>query len=464
MSRQQESEAFIASDWTSTVPARWQVLRLKVVADYFVSSVDKVPGEDEIPVRLCNYTDVYYNDVIRPDMGLMETTASMEEIRRFRLRVGDVVITKDSEDWRDIAVPALVIASAEDLVCGYHLAVVRPKPDRLSGRFLLRVFQSSAVGQQFQIAANGVTRFGLPKSAIGEALVPVPTHAEQERIADFLDRRLGHVDALVAKKQTLIDRLREKRQALISRVVTRGLPPEAAHAAGLDPSPKLMESGVEWLGEVPQHWTVLALKRTWREAEYGISEALSGTGAIRVLTMGHIREGRVELPEMGVIDEVPADLLLKAGDLLYNRTNSLANVGKVGLYDGRCDEPVSFASYLVRIRTNSRALSEFLNYLLNIDSFLAFARGLALPSINQANLNPSRYGQIMVAMPPIPEQHAIVAHLNTETARLDRLMRFAAVAISRLQEYRSALITAAVTGRIDVRGAAADRGLDEAAA
>ena len=168
--------------WLQKFPEHWKIKRLKTAATYCVSNVDKVAVNDELPVRLCNYTDVYYNDFISPEMGLMETTATPEEIRKFGLHVNDLVITKDSEDWRDIAVPAMVSETAADLVCGYHLAIIRPCVGQLYGPFLLRLLQSSAVNQQFQIAASGVTRYGLPKSAIGDAWIPVPPLDEQQTI------------------------------------------------------------------------------------------------------------------------------------------------------------------------------------------------------------------------------------------------------------------------------------------
>ena len=235
-------------DWFAEVPVHWDVKRLKGAATYWVSNVDKVPADDETPVRLCNYTDVYYHDHIRPEMGLMETTATPQEIRRFGLQEGDILITKDSEDWSDIAVPALVVESAPNLVCGYHLAIIRPKKKTLLGRFLLRTFQSGAVNQQFQVAATGVTRYGLPNSSIGEAWLPLPSRDEQRTIAEFLDRETAKIDTLVAKKRTLIARLKEKRTALSSRTVTRGLPPDAARAAGLNPHPKLKPTGIDWAG------------------------------------------------------------------------------------------------------------------------------------------------------------------------------------------------------------------------
>ena len=202
------------------VPAHWEVTRLKHVASYWVSNVDKVATDDELPVRLCNYTDVYYHDYIRPDMGLMETTATAQEINRFGLQVDDVVITKDSEDWSDIGVPSLVVESASDLVCGYHLAIIRPQESALVGTFLLRTLQSCVVNQQFQIAATGVTRYGLPKSAIGEAWLPIPPLQEQQTIADFLDHKTAKIDELTTKIGAAIERLQEYRSALITAAVT----------------------------------------------------------------------------------------------------------------------------------------------------------------------------------------------------------------------------------------------------
>lgn len=190
------------------LPANWDVQRLKTLAKYWVSNVDKVSSEDELPVRLCNYTDVYNNREIHPDLPLMRTTATAEEIAKFGLKVGDVVITKDSEDWTDIAVPALVTGTAADFVCGYHLAIIRADRRKLDSRFLLRLLQASPINYHFQVAATGVTRYGLPKSAIGETRLPVLPLEEQCRIADFLDREIASIDQLIEKKSGSLNSLR----------------------------------------------------------------------------------------------------------------------------------------------------------------------------------------------------------------------------------------------------------------
>ena len=168
-------------EWLGEVPEHWEVKRLEHVASYQTSSVDKKVEEGQIPVRLCNYTDVYYQDRIRASRGgFMEATATRREIARFRLEPGDVVITKDSEDWQDIGVPALVDETADDFVCGYHLGIIRPRPV-LHPSFLFRLMQSGAVNQRLQTSASGVTRYGLPNSAVSDVSAAPRGHQDPAR-------------------------------------------------------------------------------------------------------------------------------------------------------------------------------------------------------------------------------------------------------------------------------------------
>ena len=207
-------------EWLGEIPEHWEVKRLKHVAEYRTSSVDKKTEDAESPVRLCNYTDVYYQDRIRASDGeYMQATASPREIARFKLNRGDVLITKDSEDWRDIAVPALLDETAEDFVCGYHLGLIRPT-EFADPEFIFRSMQSRAVNQQLQTSATGVTRYGLPNSAVGGTNIPLPPVDEQRAISAFLDEKLERLDALVSSVEAAIERLAEYRAALITAAVT----------------------------------------------------------------------------------------------------------------------------------------------------------------------------------------------------------------------------------------------------
>ena len=160
--------------WLGPMPAHWSVERLRNVAKMPVSNVDKLTKDDEIPVRLCNYVNVYKNERITDRLHFMQATATPTEQARFRLRQGDVIITKDSEIWNDTGVSALVEYSAPDLLCGYHLALLRPYPSCFLGGYMLRALQTPGVAYQFYVAANGVTRFGLSHDAIKTARLPLP--------------------------------------------------------------------------------------------------------------------------------------------------------------------------------------------------------------------------------------------------------------------------------------------------
>ena len=216
--------------WLGDVPEGWEVKRLCNVAELRVSNIDKKSFDDEQPVRLCNYVDVYKNDVIHADIPFMEATASQAEIERFRLRIGDVIITKDSEDWKDIGVPALVATEADDLVCAYHLALLRPIASQADGAFLFWHLLSPDVRWQFAIAANGVTRFGLSHGSIKELVLAVPEVSEQRAIAAHLDAVTVSIRSAERDIQREIALIQEFRTRLIADVVTGKLDVRAAAA------------------------------------------------------------------------------------------------------------------------------------------------------------------------------------------------------------------------------------------
>jgi len=208
---------------------------LQTVAELRVSNVDKHTKEGEFPVRLCNYTDVYKNTVIAEDMPFMAATATREEIDAFRLHVGDVIITKDSEDWRDIGVPAFVAETADDLVCGYHLAILRPRPKVAVGRFLAYALQCRGVVTQLSLAATGVTRYGLSHGAIKTITLPAPPIDEQGPIAQHIDEETASLNEATARAKREIDLIREYRTRLIADVVTGKV--DVRHLALVDSLP-----------------------------------------------------------------------------------------------------------------------------------------------------------------------------------------------------------------------------------
>ncbi len=441
------------------VPEHWEIHRLKDVATIRFSNVDKKIVDGERPVRLCNYVDVYYNDYLSPALNLMEATATQAEIEKFALDVGDVVITKDSEDWTDIGVPSLVVETATNMVCGYHLALLRPRV-RLNGRHLLRVIQSAAVSAQLSMVATGVTRFALSKAAISNARVPLPPVDEQRDIAAFLDTQTGRHDALLRKQQTLIERLREKRSALITETVTRGLPPDAARAAGLDPNPPRKPSGIEWLGDLPVHWEVRRLRHFLTRNESGVwGEDADSNGTPVLRSTEQTVEGgwRVREPAIRrLADAERSRYRLERGDLVVTTSSGSArHIGKTSLVTESVERlNACFSNFMQRLRCSASLEPRLAYYLLNSPTGREQLVFHSSTTTGLANLNGAVLSNVWLAVPPAyPEQQAIADYLDRETAKLDALVAKIETAVERLREYRSALITAAVTGKVDVRSA-----------
>lgn len=207
-------------DWLGEVPEHWDVGLLKHVADVRFSGVDKHSHDHELPVRLCNYTDVYKNDTITDAMELMRATATSAEIYRLSLKANDVIITKDSETPDDIAVPAWVPADIPGVVCGYHLGLLRPDSVKVCGEFLFRVLGSARIAEQFHMLATGVTRFALSKHDVKNAVIPLPSVDEQKFICHWIEAECSPIDEAVRRAEDEIKLIREYRDRLIADVVT----------------------------------------------------------------------------------------------------------------------------------------------------------------------------------------------------------------------------------------------------
>jgi type I restriction enzyme S subunit len=197
----------------------WGSIPLRHAARVVVSNVDKKSVEGQQPVRLVNYTDVYYGDTITSDDELMVATATAEQISRFRVRPGDTLITKDSETPEDIAVPAFIGSADADMVCGYHLAMIRPNR-RYHPRFLYWALSSQPVREQAAVAANGMTRYGITSGAIHSLQVPSPPLGEQRRIADFLDDQTAAERALISGVRQQVVGLNRLRGSLVTATVS----------------------------------------------------------------------------------------------------------------------------------------------------------------------------------------------------------------------------------------------------
>jgi len=423
-------------EWLGEIPAGWEVKRLKEIATIQMSNVDKKSVDGEQPVELCNYTDVYYRDRISSDIDFMKATAPREQIRRFALRAGDVLITKDSESWTDIAVPSVVDEDLPNVLCGYHLAHIRPQ-SAAYGPYLARAIGAVGPRDQFRVSANGVTRFAIGTDAIATSVFAIPPVPEQRAIAMFLDLETARIDALVAKKERLITLLQERRTALITRAVTKGL----------DPAVRMKDSWVEWLGEVPAHWEVkpniaLFTQRDERGREdLPILEVSIATGV-------SVREFSTEKIEQRS-DDLRAYKVAHQGDIAFNKMRMWQGAVGMAPISGLVSPDYVVAS--PRHGVDARYYAALFRTAAYMTEVCRWSHGIV---DDRNRLYWEEFKAIASPLPPLHEQTAITTRLSELTVRLDSLISRVRTAITRLHELRTALISAAVTGKIDVREAA----------
>ena len=422
------------------LPPGWKLEKLKFFADIRNSNVDKTISEDEEPVRLCNYTDVYYNDRITPDLHFMEGSATEAEIVRFQLKRGQVIITKDSEGWDDIGIPALVTEDMPEVLCGYHLSVFEPGPE-LDGGFLAWLCRAEPLNDQFKLAANGVTRFGLGQYPMKNAFVTLPPPDTQRRVARFLDEKTARIDGLIEKKRALLDRLAEKRQALITRAVTKGLNPDAP----------MKPSGIEWLGDIPAHWATGNIRRFARmrtghtpsrsHPEYWDNctipwVALTDVWQLRDGTRWYVEETAEKISESGLANS--AAELLPTNTVIFSRT---ASVG----YSGIMPQPMATTQDFWNWVCGPKLTPEYLLLLFRsmTQKFEESTSGSTHKTIYQGIA-----AGLRICVAPLGEQMEIASFVFDRAAGIDALAKEVRCSIENLLEYRAALITAAVTGRV----------------
>jgi type I restriction enzyme S subunit len=331
-----------------------------------------------------------------------------------------------------------------------ELTVLRPRLDVTTPDFVFWLISSSSfrrIGEAFMYGAGGQKR--VPDDFARDFPVPLPPLPEQTAIAAFLDRETAKIDALVAEQRRLIALLAEKRQAVISHAVTRGL----------DPATPLKPSGIDWLGDVPEGWEVVPLRKIAR-VQTGIAKGKDNTGVQTVevpyLRVANVQDGFLDLEHVAMI-EIPADslerYLLKPGDVLMNEGGDFDKLGRGHVWEGQID-PCIHQNHVFAVRPFGVS-SEWLNWVTGSDYAQFYFMSRSKQSTNLASISSTNLMDLPVVLPPANEQHEIVQFIQKDTSRLDSLITTAESAITLLQERRAALISAAVTGKIDVRDALA---------
>jgi type I restriction enzyme S subunit len=322
-----------------------------------------------------------------------------------------------------------------------HAVVVTPKRP-LAMRWIGEVLRAMNLNQYSVSAAQP----GLSVEMVSNLFIPVPPLREQHAIATFLDRETAKIDALVEEQRRLIELLKEKRQAVISQAVTKGL----------NPNVPMKDSGIAWLGEVPAHWRLARLKFV-AHVQTGVAKGKDNTGKVTVevpyLRVANVQDGYLDLDDIATI-EIPADDLprycLRAGDVLMNEGGDFDKLGRGHVWDGSID-PCIHQNHVFAVRPLSIG-PRWLNAVTSSDYAQFYFMSRSKQSTNLASISSTNLMDLPVVVPPAEEQEALLKAIDSQCAKFDQMIESGRSAIQLLMERRSALISAAVTGKIDVRG------------
>ncbi len=275
---------------------------------------------------------------------------------------------------------------------------------------------------------------------MGLTHIPLPSLPEQQAIADFLDRKTAQIDTLIEKKQRQIELLQEQRTALINHAVTKGL----------NPNVKMKDSGVEWLGEIPSHWEVVKLKyigKAFIGLTYNPENVTDEENGTLVFRASNVQEGKIVFDDNVYVKmEIPERLITKVGDILICvRSGSRDLIGKNALIDEK-SAGHTFGAFMTVFRSD---INYFLSYVFKSQLFKVQSGLFNTSTVNQ--LTQGSLYDFQVAIPPIGEQEEIIQFLNNELTQIDETTNRVVTQIELLREYRTALISEAVTGKIDVR-------------
>jgi len=422
-------------EWLGEVPEHWEVKRVRRLFEI----KKRIAGELGFDILSITQQGIKVRD---PDSN--DGQISMDYSRYQMVEPGDFAMNHMDllTGYVDIS-KRLGVTSPDYRV----FSVVDPSDSDLG--YLLYVFQMGYRQKILYAYGQGSSQLGrwrLPTAEFQNWAIPFPSLKEQVSIATFLDHETAKIDALIAEQQRLIELLQEKRQAVISHAVTKGLNPGAS----------VKDSGVEWLGEVPEHWEVTPLKHL-ATVQTGMAKGkdLEGIETVDVpyLRVANVQDGYLDLDEVHQLSVPITSIdryLLKDGDVLMNEGGDFDKLGRGCIWSGEI-EPCVHQNHVFAVRPHS-VTGEWLNAYTTSKAANSYFISRSKQSTNLASISSSNLMRLSVPLPPAEEVRGILVRLNELVKEIDDLKHSATQATDLLQERRSALISAAVTGQIDVRG------------
>ncbi len=420
-------------EWIGAIPGHWERV------PFFAAAREH--REKNIAMKEDNLLSLSYGNIVRKDMtsndGLLPESFETYQV----VGPSDLVfrLTDLQNDKRSLR-SAIVIERG--IITSAYLAVtpIRHLPKYFA--YLMRTYDL----QKVFYSMGGGLRQSMKFEDMKHLPLVLPPLDEQHQIVDYLDAQTAKIDALIGKQERLIEALAERRQAVISRAVTKGL----------DPNATMKDSGGEWLGSIPASWTATRLKYVATvQTGLTLGNAVAQADAIELpyLRVANVQTSGVNLDEVKTVLVGRGEWTkyrLRDGDVLMTEGGDIDKLGRGCIWSNQID-PCVHQNHVFAVRCGVQIDSHLLVYLLDAQVARNYFRMTAKKTTNLASTNSTTLGNLPLALPEVPEQARVVEYLDRETSQIDKLAAKAREMIVVLRERRQALINAAVTGKIDVR-------------
>lgn len=421
-------------EWLGDIPTHWQLIPCRAAVSHVVDKNNDGKIQNYLSL-MANVGVIRYED--KGDVG----NKKPDDLTKCKIvKKGQLVINSMNYGIGSYGM------SPFDGICSPVYIILEPRGNVLK-RYALRIFENTPFQKHLATFGNGILehRSAIKWDDIKGQVIPLPSKDEQKTILKFLDHETAKIDNLIEKQQHLIELLKEKRQAVISHAVTKGLNPDVP----------MKDSGIEWLGEVPAHWNIAQLKFNTIEMQTGpFGSQLHAedyvVDGIPLINPAHMNAGIIIPDPKVTVDETTQERLrrhkLSEGEIIFSRRGELGRCAVVK----KNNEGWLCGTGSMRAKLKKKIIPDYAYTLISSEGVVSELT-LESKGSTMANLNTETLGRIRLPVPPSSEQEAILGYIKIISDKYDYLIRSAVTAIRFMEERRTALISAAVTGKIDVR-------------
>ncbi len=433
-------------EWLGEIPEHWEVKKLKFVGDIYAGISGK-KGDDfskeysEGIKSFIPFTNICNN--LKIDKNQYQYVKIDERENQNRVKKNDILFLMSSETLDDIAKCSIYLGNDNELYLNSFCKGFRITNSDLNPEYVNYLLSSRVYRNYFSLVGRGFTRINLKQEYINDAIISIPPLPEQTAIANFLDDKTAKIDQAIGIKEQQIALLKERKQILIHKAVTRGL----------DDNVPLKDSGVEWIGEIPEHWEVKRIKHVTNKIGSGVTPSGGGTTyldeGIPLLRSQNIFFDKIELDGVAYISDIVHHSMSNSqvfkGDVLLNITGG--SIGRCYYVD--FDIPLNVNQHVCILRPNNKITTLYLNSLIASEigqnQIWFHQQGGGREGLNFQSLK-----NFSIPYPPLPEQKEISDYIETASQKIETAISLKQQEIEKLKEYKSSLINSVVTGKVRV--------------